>query len=89
MADEWLEIIHVRAENQGLAGDDGLCGVLSAGVEKGFPHDHCVGVDHPGCEFSGGVDHEGLWGATLQAASLRFIFRLGLLMGVWPCDGEF
>lgn len=31
VADEWLEIFHVRTENKRLVGENGFCRILSAG----------------------------------------------------------
>ena len=55
MAGERLEIIHVRAENERLAGEDGLGGILAAGGEKGFPDDDRIRVGGPGGELAGGA----------------------------------
>ena len=62
MAGERLEIVHVWAEDEGFAGEDGLGGILAAVGEKGFPDDDRVRVGGPGGELTGGVDDEGLRG---------------------------
>ena len=58
VANEGLEIFHVRTEDEGFVGKDGLGWVLSTGGEKGFSDDDGIGVRGPGRELTCGVDHE-------------------------------
>ena len=55
---EGLEIFHVRTEDEGFVGEDGLGWVLSTGGEEGFPDDDDIGMRGPGGELAGGVDDE-------------------------------
>lgn len=55
---EGLEIFHVRTEDEGFVGEDGLGWVLSTGGEEGFPDDDDIGMRGPGRKLTGGVDHE-------------------------------
>ena len=62
MTDERLEVIHVWAEDDWLVGEDGFGGILATGREEGFPDDDRIRVGGPGCEFTGGIDDEGVRG---------------------------
>ena len=55
---ERLEVLHVRAEEDGLPGHDGFGGVLAAGGEEAFADDDESGEALPGAQLAGGVDQE-------------------------------
>jgi hypothetical protein len=75
---ERLEVLHVRAEEDGLFCHDGFGGVLAAGGEEAFADDDEAGEALPGTQFAGGVDQE-----SSQFSVLRFqLFDLGAALGM-------
>ena len=62
--DDGGKVFHVRAEDDGLAGEDGLDGVLAAGGGEAFADEDDGGEGVPVAEFAGGIDEQGVGGAA-------------------------
>ena len=82
--DDGGEVFHVRAEDDGPAGEHGLDGVLTAGGGEAFADENDGGEGVPVAEFAGGIDEEGVRGG----AGFRFLVSGGKAGALFDAETE-